>query len=145
VARSESSVVIDRPPDVVFPGLLETDRRLRWVEGLAASEPLEAGEPRVGSRFRESIAQHGFSASVETTIDELDPPRSVSLRVDGRGFDARTTTRLERQGGGTRVVAALETKVGGLAGRVVGGVIAKQAQGSLDRSLAKLKQLVEAQ
>ena len=136
-------MAIDRPAADIFPWLLDVDKHLRWVEGLTSSEPLEPGEPRLGSRFREGIAQHGLSTTVETTIDELDPPRSLALQVAGRGFKARTTTRLEEQDGHTRVVSILETKVAGLAGRVVGGVVSRQAQGSLERSLQKLKQLVE--
>lgn len=141
--RNEASVAIDRPPAAVFPWLLEVDRRLRWVEGLTSSQALDQGEPGVGSRFRETVSQHGISITVETTIDELEPPRSLALRVEGRGFEARTTTRLEEHEGGTRVVSVLETKVGGIAGRVVGGVVSRQAQGSLERSLETLKQCVE--
>lgn len=137
-------MTIERPAAEIFPWLLDVERRLRWVEGLTSSEALDPGEPRVGSRFRESVSQHGLSTTVETTIDELQPPRSLALRVQGRGFKARTTTRLDDQGDRTLVVSALETKVGGLAGRVVGGVVSRQAQGSLERSLQRLKELVES-
>lgn len=142
--RNEASLTIERPAGAVFPWLLDVDKRLRWVEGLTSSEPLDAGAARAGSRFRERISQHGVSIDAETTIDELDPPRALALRVKGRGFTARTSTRLEEQDGRTRVTSVLETKVGGLTGRVVGGVVGRQAQGSLERSLGTLKRLVES-
>lgn len=143
MARNSAWIVIDRPASDVFPRLVEADARLRWVEGLVSSQPLDGGETRVGSRFRERIEQHGLSTTVETTVDELDPPRGLALRVDGRGFTARTETRLDEQDGRTTVTSEIETKVGGLAGKVVGGVVARQAQGSLERSLEALKRLVE--
>ena len=42
-----------------------------------------------------------------------------------------------------RECAWLETSGGGMTGRMLGTVVARQAQGSLESSLAKLKQLVE--
>lgn len=144
VPRSEASVEIDRPAAEVFGWLLDRERRLRWVDGLEASESLDAGDPAVGSRFRETLSQHGLNATVETTIAELDPPRRITLVVDARGLHARTETTLAEAGGRTRVVSALDATARGMAGRLVAGVVARQAQGSLERSLARLKALVEA-
>ena len=128
----------------MFPRLVEADARLRWVDGLASSEPLDGSAIRVGSRFRERLEQHGLSTTVETTVDELDAPRSLALRVAGKGFTARTETRLDERDGRTTVTSAIETKPrGGLAGKVVGAVVTRQAQGSLERSLEALKRLVE--
>lgn len=138
-----ASVVIDRPATAVFPHLVDRDARLRWVEGLTSSEPLDGSETRLGSRFRERIEQHGLATTVETTVDELDPPRGLALRVTGKGFSARTRTNLEERDGRTTVRSEIETTVSGLAGRVVGGMVARQAQGSLERSLQALKRLVE--
>lgn len=142
--RNEASIEIGLPAAEVFPWLLERERRLQWVEGLEASEPLDGDETRPGSRFRETIAQHGLRTTVETRVEALEPLRRLVLAVDGRGFDVRTETRLEERDGRTLVVSAIETKVGGLKGRMVGGVVARQAQGSLERSLAKLKHQVES-
>lgn len=142
--RSEASVEIDRPASEVFPWLLERERRLRWVDGLEASEALDAGEPAVGSRFRETLSQRGTSATVETTVAELDPPRRITLAVDARGLTARTETTLAETSGGTRVTSALDTTARGMAGRLVAAVVARQAQGSLERSLQTLKRLVES-
>jgi carbon monoxide dehydrogenase subunit G len=143
VPRNEASVDIERPAEAIFPWLLERDKRLQWVEGLESSDPLDGPEPRAGSRFRETIAQHGLRTTVETRIAEIDPPRRLTLAVDGRRFEVRTETRLEERDGRTRVVSSIDTKVRGLGGRVAGAVVSSQAQGSLERSLATLKRLVE--
>jgi uncharacterized protein YndB with AHSA1/START domain len=144
VARSEASVEIARPAATVFPWLVDVDRRLRWVDGLEASEPLEPGEPRAGSRFRETLSQHGLRTTVETTVERLDAPREIALAVRGRGVAARTITTLTEQDGRTLLRSALETDRRGVAGRLVGGVVARQAGASLERSLQRLKELVEA-
>lgn len=144
MARSEATVDIARPAADVFPWLLDVEKRLRWVDGLVSSEPLDGPEPEAGSRYREVLSQHGVRTSVETTIERLEPPRELALRVRARGLDATTRTRLEELDSATRVIASLETRGSGLAGRLVGGVVARQAQGSLERSLARLKQLLES-
>jgi uncharacterized protein YndB with AHSA1/START domain len=144
MALSEASVEIARPAADVFPWLLDVDKRLQWVDGLVSSEPLDGPEPRTGSRYREVLSQYGVRTTVETTIQRLEPPRDLSLRVRTRGLDATTHTRLEERDGATHVVSSLETRASGLAGRVVGSVAARGAQGSLERSLATLKRLVEA-
>jgi carbon monoxide dehydrogenase subunit G len=143
VPRNEAAVDIERPAAQVFPWLLERERRLQWVEGLESSESLDGPEPRAGSRYRETIAQHGLRTTVETRIAELDPPRRLTLAVAGRRFEVRTETRLEERDGRTRVASTIDTKVRGLGGRVAGAVVSSQAQGSLERSLQALKRLVE--
>ena len=50
---------------------------------------------------------------------------------------------LEERDGRTRVASTLQTSGGGMTGRMLGSVVARQAQGSLERSLQRLKQLVE--
>ena len=115
------------------------------MDGLEASEALVPGDVRVGSRFRETLAQSGLRTTVETTVDALDPPREIALLVSTRGLKIRTHTRLAERDGRTRVDATLETSSSGMAARMLGQVVARQAQGSLDRSLDSLKRLVESE
>jgi hypothetical protein len=123
--------------------LLDAERRLQWVDGLESSEPVEPGETSVGSRFRETLAQAGVRATVETRVDTLVPPREIALVVTTRGLMIRTHTVLDERDGRTRIASTLETSGGGMTGRMLGSVVARQAQGSLERSLERLKRLVE--
>ncbi len=141
--RNEHSVEIARPASDVFPWLVDADKRVRWVDGLEASEQLDPGEPGVGTRFRETMAVPGYRLTVEVTIERLEPAREVAIHTTGRGFEARAVNRTEERDGGTRLTATLETDVKGLAGRVVGGIVGRQAQRSLEQSLATLKRLLE--
>ena len=137
MARSEASVEIARPPADVFPWLLDPEKRLRWVSGLVSSQPLGDG------RFRETIEQAGRRVDVTSSVVALEEPHRLEVRSKGRGVTARIAHRLEPTGDGTRVSSSLELELGGLL-RLAGGLAAGQAQRSLERSLARLKELLEA-
>jgi uncharacterized protein YndB with AHSA1/START domain len=137
VARSEATIEIDRPPTDVFAWLVEPERRLRWVVGLAASEELGGG------RYRETMEAGGRRVQVESTVAHLDEPHAVDVDMKGSGVTARASTRVDDlEGGRSRVTSSLDLELGGLL-RFASGVAARQAQVSLERSLAQLKALVE--
>jgi uncharacterized protein YndB with AHSA1/START domain len=137
MARSEATIEIDRSRAQVFPWLVEPEKRLRWVRGLSVSEPLGDG------RYREVMDAGGRRIEVTSTVERLDPPHAVDVAMRGSGVTARAESRLEERNGGTLVTSALELRLGGLL-RFASGVAARQAQHSLEQSLLRLKQLVEA-
>ena len=137
MARSEASVEIARPPAEVFPWLLDPGKRLRWVSGLVASEPLGDG------RFRETMEQAGRRVDVRSSVVAVDEPRHLKVRTEGRGVTAVIAHRLDPTGAGTHLTSTLELQLGGLL-RFAGGIAGAQAQRSLDASLARLKQLLES-
>lgn len=136
MARSEAAVEIARPADEVFPWLLDHEKRLQWVDGLVSSTPLGDG------RFRETMEQAGRRVDVTSTVVELEEPHRLEVSSAGRSVTAHLEHRLEPSGDGTRLTSLLDLKLGGLL-RFAGGVAAAQAQRSLERSLARLKELLE--
>ena len=137
MARSEASIEIARPAGEVFPWLVDSDKRLQWVSGLVASEPLRDG------RYRETMEQAGRRVDVTSSVVALEEPHRLEVWSEGRGVTARIEHRLDPSGEGTRVISSLDLKLGGLL-RFAGGVAAAQAQRSLERSLASLKTLLES-
>ncbi len=137
MARSQASVELTRPADEVFPWLLDPDRRLRWVSGLVSSQPLGDG------RYRETLEQAGRRMDVTSSVVALEEPRRLAVRTEGRGVTAHIEHRLEQRGDGTRLTSTLDVQLGGLL-RLAGGVATARAQRSLERSLARLKELLEA-
>ena len=140
---AQHSVDIARPPADVFPWLVDAEKRVQWVDGLEASDQLDAGEPRVGTRFRETLSVPGQRLSVDVTIERLEPPRGVAIRTTGRGFEGRAVNTVAERDGGSRVTATLETSLKGFAARLLGGVVGRQTQRSLEQSLENLKRLLE--
>ena len=137
MARSRAEVEIALAADEIFPWLLDPEKRLRWVSGLVRSEPLGDG------RFSETMEQAGRRVKVTSSVVALEEPRRLEVRSEGRGVTAHLEHRLDPSDTGTRLTSSLDLQLGGLL-RLAGGVAAAQAQRSLERSLARLKELLEA-
>jgi len=137
MASSEATVEIERPAEEVFPWLVDPELRLRWVNGLVSSEPLGEGA------YRETMQQAGRRVDLTSRIVALEEPRRLEVRSEGRGVAAHGVHRLEPVGGGTRLTSSLDLRLGGVL-RFAGGLAGHQTQRSLERSLARLKELLES-
>lgn len=137
MAKSRATVEIARPAEEVFPWLVDPGKRLRWVSGLLSSEPLGDG------RYRETMQQAGRRIELTSSIVASEEPRRLEVRSVGRGVTAHGEHHLEPSGEGTRLTSSLDLRLGGVL-RFAGGLAAHQAQRSLEQSLARLKELLEA-
>ena len=140
--RSEHTIEIEAPRDRVFAWLVEPELMLRWIGGLREFDPLDP-EPRVGARSRQVVDLAGRRMEIESRITAFEPERLVAAELDGKGFHVDTRHELDGDGDGTLVRAAVHTRLSGLAGRILGGVVERGAQRKLEGDLARLKQLVE--
>jgi uncharacterized protein YndB with AHSA1/START domain len=140
--RSEHTVEIEAPRDRVFSWLVEPELMLRWIGGLREFHPLDP-EPGVGARSRQVVELAGRRMEVESRITVFEPERLVAAELDGKGFHVDTRHALEDDGDGTLVRAEAHTRLSGIAGRLLGGVVERGAQRKLESDLARLKQLVE--
>lgn len=137
MARSEASIEIDRPAPEVFPWLLEPEKRLQWVAGLRSSEPLDE------TSFREVVQEAGRRIEARATVVRQEPPHALDVAMTGRGFEARVEHRLSEREGKTRLTSSFDLELGGL-GRFAGPLVGRQTQRSLEQSLGRLKELLEA-
>ena len=142
--RSEHTIEIGAPRERVFAWLVEPELMLRWIGGLREFHPLDP-EPRVGARSRQVVEVAGRRMGVESRITSFEPERLVAAELVGKGFHVDTRHELEVDGDGTLVRAEAHTRLSGLAGRLLGGVVERGAQRKLEGDLARLKQLVEAE
>jgi len=140
--RSEHTIEIEAPRERVFAWLVEPELMLRWIGGLREFHPLDP-EPGVGARSRQVVDLAGRRMDVESRITAFEPERLVAAELDGKGFHVDTRHALEEDGDGTRVRAEAHTRLSGIAGRLLGGVVERGAQRKLEGDLARLKQLVE--
>jgi uncharacterized protein YndB with AHSA1/START domain len=141
--RSEHTVGIEAPRDLVFAWLVEPELMLRWIGGLREFHPLDP-EPGVGARSRQVVDIAGRRMGVESRITAFEAERLVAAELDGKGFHVDTRHELEDDGDGrTLVRAEAHMRLSGLAGRFLGGLTDRGAQRKLEGDLARLKQLVE--
>jgi uncharacterized protein YndB with AHSA1/START domain len=142
VHRAEHTVVVARPPAEVFPYLVEPDLMQRWIGGLIEFTPL-GDAAGVGARSRQKVEQAGRTWDVESEIVELVPNRRLSARATSSAFASTLSYALEPAPEGTRLHGTVETRLRGLAGRVLGGVAARAAERRLVGDLERLKQLLD--
>ena len=136
MARADATIELARTAAEVFPWLVEPEKRLRWVDGLVASDDLGGG------RYRETLETLGRRVDVTSEVVASDEPRRLEVRSVGGGVDALIEHRLDERDGATRLTSSLDLRLSGLL-RLAGGLAASQAQRSLETSLARLKELLE--
>ncbi len=143
--RNEHSIEIDRGPEAVFPYLVESDKRLRWMQMLAASEQLDDGEPTLGTRFADVFEAAGRRFDLDAEIVEWEPHRRVAIRIRSSEFESTARQAVEDLGRRTRLTTTIDTAYTSRLARLMAGVVTHQAQRQLELDLLRLKGLVEGE
>jgi uncharacterized protein YndB with AHSA1/START domain len=141
------------PPEAVWPWVDDLDRLPRWFTFAESAEVLE-GEG-VGRRQRLHGRWGKKRSQVDSVVVEHDPPRRLAWRHEAERLDGRPAPRfasetlftieLTPEGGGThvRLVSRQQpaSRPRGLVMRLFG---TREVAGHLDRSLARLAEVVAA-
>ncbi len=143
--RCESTVTIGRPPEQVFPWLIEDDKVPQWMTGLERYEPAEPGPLHVGSRIHQELSVSGQRLSFELEVTELAPPQRAVLRFAGSGFDAANEYALDEATGGTRVTWVVGGDTTSFKAKLVAPMVQAKLQEKLDADLARLRALLEGE
>jgi uncharacterized protein YndB with AHSA1/START domain len=143
--RNEHSVEIDRPPGAVFPYLVVSDKRQRWMQMLAESEQVDDGEPALGTRFADVFDAAGRRLDLDSEIVEWEPHRRLATRIRAKDFESTARQSLEDLGGRTRLTTTIETDYTSRRARLMARVVTHHAQKQLESDLSRLKELVEAE
>ena len=139
MARFEHTVEIPRPPEEVFPWLLEQDKVPRWTGHLERYEQLD-GSLGTGSRVRQVLEISGRTIDVELEITRYDPPRGAETRFETNGIKVVTEYALQGNGAGTRLTQSLEAKAGGLGARMLLPVVQPRLEQKLTEDLERLRE-----
>lgn len=91
--RFRHSMVIARPPDLVFAWIGDPERARLWQPDVAEGEILHAEPGMVGTRFREVLQDGRGRAEMQGRITEFRPGRSMAVRLEGHGMTV--TARFE--------------------------------------------------
>jgi carbon monoxide dehydrogenase subunit G len=142
--KIERTIDLAAPREQVYRLLMDPDRLGEWVTIHERFEdaPEELSQ---GSRMTQRLKVAGQRFTVHWTVTEDDRPSRVTWEGSG---PARTTARvvydLEERDGGTRFSYLNQYELpGGAAGRIAGRAVSAAAGREVERSLERLKQLLE--
>jgi carbon monoxide dehydrogenase subunit G len=142
--KVERAIDLAAPREQVHALLMDPSRLGEWV---TIHERFEEAPDRLeqGSRMTQTLKVAGQRFSVHWTVTEDDRPARVTWEGTG---PARTSARvvydLEEEGDGTRFSYLNEYELpGGAAGRVAGRAVSAAAGREVERSLERLKGLLE--
>lgn len=136
------AVVINRPQDEVFSYVADARNRPSW-DASVTSEELTSPEPiGVGSTVRTRFPSMGRTIEYTWKVTEHQPPSRMVIESTSGPFPTTLTYQLSTSEGGTRVEFSITGRPGGIM-RVLQQLLARQAQGNLDRAFPRLKRLLE--
>ena len=140
MASFTHSVTIPRPPEEVFPWLLEADRVPQWTSNLERYEPEGAVGP--GSTILQRLEVSGQTFDVTMEVVRYEPPREAETRFSTNGVDITAVYSLAPDGTGTRLTQSLEAKARSLSARLIVPVVQPRLERKLIGDLERLRELL---
>ncbi|MEU5882705.1 SRPBCC family protein [Spirillospora sp. NPDC047279] len=137
------TIETDAPVQLVAPFLTDFTTTERWDPGTISCERLDAGDLKVGARFRNVSSFRGRETTLIYEITSLDPGRAVTLVGENKTVTSTDEMRFASNGGGTKVVYRVHFAFKGLARLAVpflGGALRKLA----DDAAREMKRSLDA-
>jgi uncharacterized membrane protein len=140
-----SRVRIEAPREAVFDFVNDWRNATRYLHGLVRWEPVDAdAEMRVGTVFRVGIQAGPTRLAGRLEVTDYRPPERIWIRsVDGPRVVGGWTFTAAGEATDVHLQASFDLP-GGIAGRLVGTFVSRNAQKDLDASLRDLKRLIES-
>lgn len=137
----ESQVTVDRPPDTVFPYLVEPEKQAQWA-GLSM-RPLTAGPPVQGSRMEVVFSLGPIKARIGLEYKAAEPGRRLAFGTFSGPIRWEGEYRLEPAGASTTLSQRGTMTFTGL-WRLVEPLVGAEMKSGEIKELQKLKAVVEA-
>ena len=134
------SIEVSRPPEEVFPWLLEEDKVPQWTSDLQRYE--QQGPLRQGARVRQTLTVAG-GITLDMEITRYDPPSGAETRFETNGVDVVSAYALERHDGRTRLTQTLDAKAGSFTARMLIPVVQGRLEKKLTEDLERLREVLE--
>jgi carbon monoxide dehydrogenase subunit G len=143
MARTEHTVVVERPPDEVFAFLTDLSNVPEWQSGaIEVREP--EGELAVGTTYVEVLKFLGRRIETTIQVTEYEPARRFSIETLSGPIPFQVQHTLEPAGaGGTKLSVTLEGEPGGFF-KLAEPLVMRNAQRQVENDFATLKRMVEA-
>jgi uncharacterized protein YndB with AHSA1/START domain len=144
VPRNE--ILVDADAELVFDVLTDAETYRDWVVGSRDVRDVEGPWPRPGGRFHHTVGWLGpLGVEDDTEVEEIDPPRSIVLRVKTRPWMVgRVELYVKPEDGGRTRVIMYESTIGGLATKTASTVLGLPLWGRNIESLRRLKRIAES-
>jgi carbon monoxide dehydrogenase subunit G len=147
MTKLEREIEIEASPDAVYDVLSDPTCLGEWVTIQEELEEAPSGDLTAGSRLRQRMKVAGQRFRLSWTVIEADRPSRIVWEGKGpMGSKAKAIYELSGDGDGrTRFSYMNEYGLpGGVAGRLAGRAIRVASGREADRTLKRLKKLVEA-
>jgi carbon monoxide dehydrogenase subunit G len=145
VTKLEREIHIDAPPEAVYDTLMDPDCLGSWVT--IQDELLQApeGDLDKGDELVQRCKVAGQRFKLRWKVEQANRPHKTIWNGKGPlGSRARVTYDLAENDGGTRFTYTNEYDLpGGVAGRIAGRAVVGASGKEADRTLARLKKLIE--
>jgi carbon monoxide dehydrogenase subunit G len=143
----EREIHIDAPPEAVYDTLMDPDCLGSWVT--IQDELLQApeGDLEKGDELVQRCKVAGQRFKLRWKVEQANRPHKTIWNGKGPlGSKARVTYDLAENDGGTRFTYTNEYDLpGGPVGRLAGKAVVGASGAEADRTLARLKRLIEKQ
>ena len=134
------SVYISKPPEEVFPWLLEEDKVPQWTSDLDRYDV--QGPLGEGTRVVQTLSVAG-GLKLDLEITRYDRPRGAESRFETNGIKLVTAYELASNGVGTRLTQTLDAKAGGITARMLIPVVQGRLEKKVATDLDRLKVVLE--
>ena len=142
MASFNHTVALARPPQEVFPWLLEEDKVPRWTAGLETYDVVGDAPLGPGTRVRQVLTVSGQRIDVELEVTRYEPPRTAESRFSIRGVDVVTTYALTASAGGSELTQSLEAKATSFSARMLLPVVQPRLESKLTEDLERLREVL---
>ena len=146
MSKLEREIQIDAPAEAVYDTLTDPDCLGDWVTVQDELEEAPSGHVEAGDTLVQRMKVAGQKFRIKWHVDEAERPSRIVWTGKGpMGTKARATYEIRTNGGdGCTFVYTNEYDLpGGPVGKVAGRAIVGASSGEADRSLERLKKLIE--
>jgi len=136
-----AEIFIDRPPEQVFPYLIDASHHGDWMD-VAGTHAVDGGPTGIGSKVAGRMVRGPMRMDIEYEVSELDPNRRVVYRSTKGPMLWASTFAVEPEGTGSRVASSGTVQFQGFL-RLLQPLLSGEVQGGEEKELRRLKALLE--
>jgi len=136
-----TEIFIDRPPEQVFPYLIDPRHHGDWMD-VGGTHAVDSEPTAVGSKVAGQMIRGPMRMDIEYEVSELDPNRRIVYRSTKGPMRWASTFAVEPEGTGSRVASSGSVQFQGFL-RLLQPLLSGEVQSGEEKELRRLKSLLE--